>query len=87
MDDLRGRKKGQTIETYGHWLRPWVKHVQKEGLVPSSLNLKTYLDGKYTNQRTYKRVGAQIVLFHNTYVNSRIHLIAPVGKVIRDNRV
>ena len=32
-------------------------------------------------------MGTQIVLFHNTYVNKRIHLIAPVGKVIRDNRV
>ena len=69
LNDLTGRKSAQTVETYGHWLRPWVAYLKKESLVPTSLNIKTYLDSRYINQRTYKRVGAQIVLFHNTFVN------------------
>ena len=87
LNDLEGRKSKQTIETYAYWLQPWVAHLKKHNLVPSSLNIRTYLNNRYDNHRSYKRVGAQIVLFHNTFVNKKVRLIAPVGKVVKDNRV
>ena len=87
LNDLEGRKSKQTIETYAYWLQPWVAHLKKHNLVPSSLNIRTYLNNRYDNHRSYKRVGAQIVLFHNTFVNKPVRLIAPVGKVVKDNRV
>ena len=59
------RHRQSTVENYRHWLTPWVAHTVENDLAPSNQNIKTYLDDRYSNNRTYRRVGRQIVAFVN----------------------
>ena len=41
-----------------NWLRPYTAYLVRLNRVPDSQVVKFYLDERYTNRRTYKRVGA-----------------------------
>ena len=82
-----GRLKPTTVKNYSNWLRPYVEHLVRLNKVPDSQVIKLYLDQHYTNSRTYRRVGAQLVKFTNNFLTEKLNLIAPTGGETKENRL
>ena len=70
-----------------NWLRPYTAHLVRLNKVPDSQVVKFYLDERYTNRRTYRRVGAQLVKFTNNFLTEKLNLIAPTGGETKENRL
>ena len=70
-----------------NWLRPYTAYLVRLNKVPDSQVVKFYLDERYTNRRTYRRVGAQLVKFNNNFLTEKISLIAPTGGDVVENRL
>ena len=87
-DELEsGPHKDTTIRNYMNWLRPYTEYLVRLNKVPDSQVIKFYLDKKYTNKRTYKRVGAQLVKYTNSFLTEKISLINPTGCDVVENRL
>ena len=82
-----GPHKATTIRNYLNWLRPYTAYLVRLNRVPDSQVVKFYLDQRYKNRRTYKRVGAQLVKFTNNFLTEKISLIAPTGCDVVENRL
>ena len=68
--DIEGEDDGgyreSTPKKYRQWLTGWVEYLKTQGNVPTTQNIKQYLELKYkSNPKTYNRIGRQIVCFTN----------------------
>ena len=74
-----GKLRDKTQKSITSYLKPWVEHLEENGRDPTSLLIKDYLLAKRYNHDSYKKIGTEIVLFCNTYMEDELRLIKTKG--------